>query len=388
MANSYPLADLHPVHAEPNDKKCPELQLLEHAISNCAVPLVHQLIQQHPKVVFEKGWHGQTPLHKACLVGDWSIVFLLLEAGSDANALNEFDETPLHYACKRGVGSVVHLLIQRGANLEAVDKNGMGVSHHAAQTGSIFVFHLLNELGVNFTTVDRNLQTPLHIACKHGHVETFKFLVKKGRSNILQADKDGNNALHIAAIEGHSYLCWIIMSMTTCSTLHVFNRCGLTPRKLAEQRDSFGHQEIIPVMKYYETVKRDARPGGPISLWWGHFYVPGLYYALLIFFAALIGGWYQGFIVAAGMAFLILNLIKHTHRMIVRQPKTKHCKLCEQVLRLHGSPLFVFTQVYSQKQPFSLLLVHYRCSYLLCSCSYSLCTYIVQMCIKTKHSGK
>lgn len=55
MATDYPLADLHPANAEPNDKKCPELQLLEHAISNCAVPLVHQLIQQHPKVVFEKG---------------------------------------------------------------------------------------------------------------------------------------------------------------------------------------------------------------------------------------------------------------------------------------------------------------------------------------------
>ena len=32
-----------------------EFQLLLQAISTCAVPLVHQLIQQNPKIIHEKG---------------------------------------------------------------------------------------------------------------------------------------------------------------------------------------------------------------------------------------------------------------------------------------------------------------------------------------------
>jgi hypothetical protein len=33
----------------------PEFQLLLQAISTCAVPLVHQLIQQNPKIIHDKG---------------------------------------------------------------------------------------------------------------------------------------------------------------------------------------------------------------------------------------------------------------------------------------------------------------------------------------------
>lgn len=83
------------------------------------------------------GWHGQTALHKACLCGDWSVTYLLLEGGADPNAKNEFDETPVHYSCKRGLAQIVHLMVQRGGNLEAVDKNGKSAAHHAAQTGSV-----------------------------------------------------------------------------------------------------------------------------------------------------------------------------------------------------------------------------------------------------------
>ena len=70
-------------------------------------------------------------------MGDWSICFLLLEAGADPNAQNEFVETPIHYACKRGIASIVHLLVQRKGDLSVIDQNGWSVAHHAAQTGSV-----------------------------------------------------------------------------------------------------------------------------------------------------------------------------------------------------------------------------------------------------------
>ena len=37
-------------------KGSPDLLMLWQAISNCAVPLVHQLIQQKPQLLHEKGY--------------------------------------------------------------------------------------------------------------------------------------------------------------------------------------------------------------------------------------------------------------------------------------------------------------------------------------------
>lgn len=81
-----------------------------------------------------------TPLHRACLVGDYNIVLMFIEANSDVNALTDFQETPLHYASKRGFPAVVHLLIRCGAKVDCRDNRGRSALHHAAETGSVYVF--------------------------------------------------------------------------------------------------------------------------------------------------------------------------------------------------------------------------------------------------------
>ncbi|XP_060075347.1 uncharacterized protein LOC132555028 [Ylistrum balloti] len=290
-------------------------QSLLTAISNCAVPLVHQLIQQTPSLVHEKGWHGQTALHKACLMGDWSICFLLLEAGSDPNALNDFDETPLLYACKRGLASNVHLLVQRNGDLRATDKNGLGVTHHCSQTGSVFVMLYLESQGFSFKELDRNLQSPLHIVCQYGHVDAFKFLIKKQRSSIEQRDIDGNTPLHIAAREGQSYLTWLIISMSRCSILHERNKAGFTPLDLAKQRDKYGHKELIPVLEYYGKQDHSLVPKGPLGLWYSQLLIPGLTYGSLVGGVYLSGYQYQGLVILAGMLVFLWYLMGNYHRM-------------------------------------------------------------------------
>lgn len=290
-------------------------QSLLTAISNCAVPLVHQLIQQSPSLVHEKGWHGQTALHKACLMGDWSICFLLLEAGSDPNALNDFDETPVHYACKRGLASVVHLLVQRNGNLKATDRNGLGVTHHCSQTGSVFVMLYLEAQGMGFSELDKNLQTPLHIVCQYGHVDAFKFLTKNQRSNLEQRDIDGNTPLHVAAREGQSLLTWLILSKQRYSALHERNKAGFTPLELAKQRDKYGHKQLIPVLEYYAKQDQSKVPGGPWGLWYSQLLIPGLTYGTLVAGVYLSGLQYQTLVILAGMLVFFWYLMKNYHRM-------------------------------------------------------------------------
>lgn len=83
------------------------------------------------------GWHRQTALHRACLVGRVDTVKLLLDSGADPNARNNFDETPLHYACKRGLPPVVRCMLDKGGDVTLIDKLGKGVIHHAAEAGSV-----------------------------------------------------------------------------------------------------------------------------------------------------------------------------------------------------------------------------------------------------------
>ena len=49
-------SDISRCHALEQTKGSPDLLMLWQAISNCAVPLVHQLIQQKPQLLHEKGY--------------------------------------------------------------------------------------------------------------------------------------------------------------------------------------------------------------------------------------------------------------------------------------------------------------------------------------------
>ena len=83
------------------------------------------------------GWHQQTPLHIASLSGNVVVLNTLLDAGSDPNSVNNFDETPLHYACRRGLPPMVYYLVKHDADIHRLDKAGKNVIHHAAEAGSV-----------------------------------------------------------------------------------------------------------------------------------------------------------------------------------------------------------------------------------------------------------
>ena len=69
------------------------------------------------------------------------------------------------------------------------------------------------------------------------------------RSDLKQADADGNNVLHIAAKEGHQCLCWDILIVGGCELLHEKNKEGYTPADLASQRDKYGLVWLYTIIK-------------------------------------------------------------------------------------------------------------------------------------------
>ncbi len=70
---------------------------------------------------------AHTPLHEACVNGDTSQVYKMLQemySNQEVNARNEQGMSPLHIASSRGFEDIVLLLLQYGADVKAASSSG------------------------------------------------------------------------------------------------------------------------------------------------------------------------------------------------------------------------------------------------------------------------
>lgn len=153
----------------------------------------------------------------------------------DINAINAEGQTALLNAVKNSTGEVVEFLIQNGANADITDKDGNGVayllidSYRASRGRGSFggspqagntqgrpqqgqgrptapqlddfaiKLNVLQANGVDFTKTFKDGKTVFHVAADKGDVYLLKKLTGI-KANINARDKDGNTALHKAAL--------------------------------------------------------------------------------------------------------------------------------------------------------------------------------------------
>jgi len=125
---------------------------------------------------------GCTALFCACMNvagGDKrpETVRLLLEAGADVNARNNFDAVPLHRACYRGHESIVRLLLDHGADVNAKDKNGNTPLHEAVWQANTDIIRLLIEKGADLQARNRQGHSPSDEAQKFGNAGVVSVLM-------------------------------------------------------------------------------------------------------------------------------------------------------------------------------------------------------------------
>lgn len=162
-------------------------------------------------------------------------VKLLFPFVKDINIKNNNGETALLNAVKSSTGEVVEFLIQNGADVNVTDKDGNGATYllvnsyraprgrggfgGAPQGGATqgkspqsqakpavpqpddFTIKLnaLQAKGVDFSQTLKDGQTVFHIAADKGDVNILKKLANV-KANINAQDKEGNTALHKAAL--------------------------------------------------------------------------------------------------------------------------------------------------------------------------------------------
>ena len=106
-----------------------------------------RLLAHGPDVNTTQG-DGATALHWAVYWDDHETAELLIHAGADVDAANDYEVTPLWLACANASGAMVERLLAAGADAKATLTTGETALMACARTGSVDAVEALLKRGV------------------------------------------------------------------------------------------------------------------------------------------------------------------------------------------------------------------------------------------------
>ena len=158
--------------------------------------------------------YGVTPLGLASKNGDAAIIEQLLRAGVDPNdplqAMNA-GETPLMHAARAGQVDAVTALVNAGADVNAQETwNQQSALMWAAAEGHVSIVQTLIVHGADVLARSGSGATPLLFAARKGTLEAVRALLAAG-SDVNETRPDGASPLLVAVINGHEDLVDLLL---------------------------------------------------------------------------------------------------------------------------------------------------------------------------------
>lgn len=148
------------------------------AVQGGHIDIVKLLLSEVPEMPLQAAnYCFSNVLSLAAGRGYLEIASLLIEAGSEVDAITERQETCLHAAAENGHCRMVELLLQYGANPDlARRRDGFTPLHLASKGGHVTAVRVL--LDVSFINAADDMgRTPLHIACLEGQDDIVNLLL-------------------------------------------------------------------------------------------------------------------------------------------------------------------------------------------------------------------
>ncbi len=194
---------------------------------------------------------GKTAMMLAAQYGRRETVILLIDKGSNVNAITTRDElTALILAAKEGHKGTVRALLERGADANLSDSYGWTPLHFCASWGRKETAKLLiREGGANVNSMPVKKKsgaggtTPLIIACKGQQTGMIDILLSHGADPSINDAATGKNPLAIAAQEGFTDSVQALIGHEV--DLNVRDSRKMTPLMLAVVG---GHAETIRLL--------------------------------------------------------------------------------------------------------------------------------------------
>ena len=201
------------VNARDNDNDTP-LNLA--ARFSGKMELINMLVKECGCSPHTKGFHGRTPLHRACEGGHVDVARkLVTEHGADVNARDNYDATPLNLAARfSGKMELINMLVKEcGCSPHTKGLAGRTPLHQACEGGHVDVARkLVTEYGADVNARDNNDNTPLTLAAYFGKIEVIRMLITDFHVNLETKGKLGGTALHQVSFSGKEDVARMLVS--------------------------------------------------------------------------------------------------------------------------------------------------------------------------------
>ena len=166
---------------------------------------------------YPKDENGMTPLHYAAKYGYICVCQLLLKNFSDKNPKSTTDKTPLELAVQFDNYPVCELIIRMCEENDAIAAGPRAaITPVSLKRPWITTFPtIFSDLSTVLNPLNKDGLTPLHVAARNGKTEMCKLIMK----NILDKNPEsmqnhpfyGMTPLHLAAHEGHFSACELLV---------------------------------------------------------------------------------------------------------------------------------------------------------------------------------
>jgi ankyrin repeat protein len=155
--------------------------------------------------------YGITPLWQSCQNGSASMTEKLLTAGADASVALPSGETPLMEAARSGNAQTVELLLNHGADANAREsRRGQTALMWAVAENHPEAAKALIDHGADSRAKSKGGFTPLLFAAQQGNLESVKLLLTAG-ADVNDATALDGNTLVVAAASNHEALALFLL---------------------------------------------------------------------------------------------------------------------------------------------------------------------------------
>lgn len=146
---------------------------------------------------------GATALIAGSISGSIEIMKLLLDSGSDVNAMDNNRLTPLFYCAAKGNTEGVKLLLSKGADIKARNAHLETALMRPAAFGYTEVVKILLDKDADPNAQGTEGSSVLMLAADNGHTEIVKLLLEKGAKKDLMHPYSYKIAYDYARRNGH-----------------------------------------------------------------------------------------------------------------------------------------------------------------------------------------
>lgn len=187
------------------------------------------------------GGYGFGPLHEQVLEVDKAKDLPQFKRVSVTKKASGHILTPLHCACINPNGEVLEKLLEVCPEYNFPDDTLRKPVHYAAACEGPGPLKVLLEKGIDTREADQLGITPLMIASLYGRTQNVKLLLEKEeRSNINAKNKESMQAIHLAAMNGHTDCIKLLEKKG--ALINAPGRFRMTPLIIAS---AYGHLDCV-----------------------------------------------------------------------------------------------------------------------------------------------